>query len=73
MVRREIIRYTLGLYRGSIGIMEKRWKLLWCLGLAFWLYWENGKENGNYKGVSGIHRVYIRSIGVMLGILVRRE
>ena len=32
--------------------------------IAFWgLYWDNGKENGNYRGYSG----YIGIIGHKLG------
>ena len=30
---------------GNLGIMERKWKLL-CSTLG--LYWNNGKENGNY-------------------------
>ena len=34
------------------------------IGAILGLYWDNGKENGNYRG----YRDYIGSIGVILGL-----
>ena len=36
---------ALALYRGHIGIMKIKWNLLHSMLL---IYWDNGKENGNY-------------------------
>ena len=53
--------YILGLYRGYIGIMEKKMETTIMglyrdyIGYILGLYWDNGKENGNYYIVVG-HR-----------------
>ena len=45
-----------GLYRGFIGVHRALWGL-YFLGL----YWDNGKENGNYRD-------YRDHIGLYIGI-----
>ena len=40
----EQIRNPIGLHRGYLGIMEKKMETI-----VYWrLYWDNGKEHGNY-------------------------
>ena len=60
------IGVMLGLYWGYIGRMEKKMEttimgyILRLYRVILGLYWENGKENGNYY--NGLY------IGVMLGL-----
>ena len=52
------IDVPLGLYRGYIGIMEKKIEATGKIGISYGyiriinhilgLYWDTGKENGNY-------------------------
>ena len=48
------------IYWGYIGIMEKKMEttIMGCMGIIGYvlvLYWENGKENGNYSSTLGIY------------------
>ena len=41
-------------YWGYIGIMEKKMETT----IAYWgLYWDNGKENGNYYSILGLYSI----------------
>ena len=42
-------------FRGYIGIMEKKMETtrIGFIGYIMGLYWDNGKENGNYYSILG--------------------
>ena len=55
------------MYRGYFGVIlgyrKIKWKLLHynrvCIGVVLGLYWDNGKENGNYRGYRGYIWLYM--------------
>ena len=53
--RVQYLGVILGLYRGYIGIMEKKMETTIVfrgyIGVILGLYWDNGKENGNYYSI----------------------
>ena len=34
--------------------MEKKMETIGVIGVTLGLYWDNGKENGNYRGYGGL-------------------